>query len=71
MFVVNFSETDINELTLYCNSNEVNMNLLQFAKEYPTEEKCLEKFVAYRLERGMTCEKCGEHTKHYFVKAQI
>jgi len=70
MFVVNFSETDINELTLYCNSNEVNMNLLQFAKEYPTEEKCLEKFVAYRLERGMTCEKCGEHTKHYFVKAQ-
>lgn len=70
MFVVNISEAEINELTLSCNQNEVSMNLLQFTKEYPTEEKCLERFVAYRLERGITCEKCNEQTKHYFVKAQ-
>lgn len=70
MFVVNISESEINELTLYCNSNEVNMNLLQFVKDYPNEEVCLQKFVEFRLERGITCEKCGESTKHYFVKAQ-
>lgn len=46
------------------------MNLLQFVKEYPNKETCLEKFVAYRLDRGITCDKCKEATKHYFVKAQ-
>lgn len=70
MFVVNISEAEINELTLSCNKDEVNMNLLQFTKEYPTEEKCLERFVSYRLERGITCEKCNAQTKHCFVKAQ-
>jgi hypothetical protein len=59
-----------NGLTLLYNSNEVNMNLLQFVKDYPNEETCLEKFVQYRLSRGITCTKCGEHTKHCFVKAQ-
>ena len=57
-------------LTLNRNSKLLDMNLLQFVKEYPNEETCLEKFVAYRLERGITCDKCGEMTKHYFVKAQ-
>jgi hypothetical protein len=46
------------------------MNLLQFVKDYPNEETCLEKFVAYRLERGITCAKCNAQTKHCFVKAQ-
>lgn len=71
MFVVNVSESEVNELTLFCNSNEVNMNLLQFAKEYPTEEKCLAKFVAYRLERGITCHVCNEQTKHYWLAADL
>lgn len=49
-----------NDLTLLYNSNEVNMNLLQFVKDYPNEEVCLQKFVESRLERGITCEKYGE-----------
>lgn len=57
-------------LTLYCTKNEVNMNILQFMKQYPTEETCLAKFVEYRLQRGITCSTCNEKTKHYFVKAQ-
>lgn len=46
------------------------MNLLEFVREFPTEDKCLERFVQYRLERGITCARCEESTKHYFVKAQ-
>lgn len=38
------------------------MNLPQFVKDYPNEETCLEKFVAYRLERGITCAKCNAQT---------
>lgn len=57
-------------LTLNHNSKSLDMNLLQFVKDYPTEEVCLQKFVDYRLQRGITCTKCGEHTKHCFVKAQ-
>jgi transposase-like protein len=49
------------------NSNEVIMNLLQFIKEYPTEEVCLQKFVDYRLQRGITCPKCNEQTKQYWL----
>lgn len=46
------------------------MNLLQFFKTFPTEEICLQKFIEYRLNRGITCFKCSKQTKHYFVKAQ-
>lgn len=45
------------------------MNLLKFIKEYPTEEKCLQSFVDYRLQRGITCTKCEEKTKHCFLKS--
>lgn len=56
--------------TLKSNSKLIEMHLLQFVKEYPNEEVCLQKFVEFRLERGITCNKCGLETKHYFVKAQ-
>ncbi len=39
---------------MYCSSNEVNMNLLQVVKEYLNEEVCLQRFVDYRLQRGIT-----------------
>jgi len=46
------------------------MNLLQFFKTFSTEEIYLQKFIKYRLNRGITCNKCNSQTKHYFVKAQ-
>ncbi len=67
MFIVNITESEINDLTLYCKSIEVEMNLLQFVKEYPNEETCLEKFISYRLDNGITCPHCNEQTKHYWL----
>lgn len=49
------------------NSKLIEMNLLQFVKEYPTEEVCLQKFVEYRLERGITCPHCKEETQHFWL----
>lgn len=52
---------------LTCTYKQLEMNLLQFVKEYPTEEVCLQKFVEYRLQRGITCSHCGEKTQHYWL----
>lgn len=41
------------------------MNLLNFFKKYPTEEKCKLEFKLYRDQAGVTCKQCGG-TDHYW-----
>lgn len=43
-----------NNLTLNHKSKLLDLNLLHFVKDYPTEEVRLQKFVDYRLQRGIT-----------------
>lgn len=44
------------------------MNLLKFFHKFPSEEKCLKRFVEVRLEQGITCRKCEKQTKHYWLR---
>lgn len=42
------------------------MNIMQFFKQFPTEEACKVHFKEYRDKVGVTCKKCG-CTKHYWL----
>jgi len=43
------------------------MKLIDFFKHYPDEESCQAAFIAYRLQEGVKCKKCGS-TSHYWKK---
>jgi len=43
------------------------MRILEFYKNYPTEEACREKFKEFRLKVGVKCKKCGSK-EHYWKK---
>lgn len=45
------------------------MRILEFYKNYPTEEACREKFKEFRLKVGVKCKKCGSK-EHYWKKIE-
>ena len=46
-----------------------NMNILEFAEKYPTEESCKEDFKQRREQEGVKCKKCG-CTEQYWLQAK-
>lgn len=42
------------------------MNIMQFFKQFPTEESCKKHFKEYRDKVGVTCKKCN-CTEHYWL----
>ena len=45
------------------------MNLIEFNKNFPTEESCKEYFKTKREESGLSCKKCGSNT-HSWIKSE-
>lgn len=45
------------------------MNLLQFTKRFPDEQSCINHLKDLRLKQGITCKKCDQQTKHYWLES--
>lgn len=44
------------------------MTIFQFMDTFRTEQDCIEYIKDLRLKKGITCKRCNEKTKHYWVK---
>lgn len=47
------------------------MKLLEFVNNYPTEEKCKQKFKEVREKEGVKCKKCGNHEHYWLNKKEL
>ena len=46
------------------------MKILEFYKRYPTEQKCKESFIEYRLKEGVVCKRCGSKDHNWKKKRE-
>ena len=44
------------------------MKFIDFVKQHPDEESCIQHFRRIKEEKGIVCARCG-HTSHYWNKA--
>ena len=45
------------------------MNLVEFIKRFPNEQKCRDHFREYRIRKGVICKKCN-HSSHYWLSGK-
>lgn len=48
--------------------NLLKMNFIDFVKQHPDEESCIQHFRMVKEKKGIVCARCG-HTSHYWNKA--
>lgn len=46
------------------------MKIISFLKRFPTEEACKKHFLQQRNKLGITCKRCQDKTKHYWLEAK-